>query len=170
MRVKQGPERRSDPVRSKRAREPTTGNRMNVRLPHPIKWKYDRAELWADGVIHVLGVGLTLAGAIAMLVYFLPNMPAAISIASGVYLASLLAALGISAVSKIWTVTRTKWALCRFDHSLIYLLMARAYAPFALHMGDRAMSLLLFVWSVAFVRIMLTLFLPGRFDRLSILL
>lgn len=56
---------------------------MDVRLPYPIKWKYDRAELWADGIIHVLGVGLALAGAIAMLIYFLPNMPAATSISSG---------------------------------------------------------------------------------------
>lgn len=37
-------------------------------------------------------------------------------------------------------------------------------------MGDRALPLLLFVWSVAFVGIMLKLFMPGRFDRLSILL
>ncbi|EXU82313.1 hypothetical protein AX23_14420 [Brucella melitensis 548] len=46
--------------------------------------------MWADGVIHVLGVGLALAGAIAMLFYFLPNMPAVTSISSGVYLASSL--------------------------------------------------------------------------------
>ncbi len=82
---------------------------MNMRLPQPIKWKYDRTELWADGVIHVLGVALALAGAIAMLLYFLPNMPAATSISSGVYLASLLTALGISAVYNIWPVSPTKW-------------------------------------------------------------
>lgn len=143
---------------------------MNVRLPHPIKWKYDRAELWADGIIHVLGVALALGGAIAMLVYFLPNMPAATSISSGVYLASLLAALGISAVYNIWPVSPTKWFLRRFDHSAIYLLIAGTYTPFAMHMGDRALPLLLFVWGVAFVGITLKLFMPGRFDRLSILL
>ncbi len=143
---------------------------MNVRLPHPIKWKYDRAELWADGVIHVLGVGLALVGSVAMLVHFLPNMPAVTSISSGVYLLSLLAALGISAVYNIWPVSPTKWFLRRFDHSAIYLLIAGTYTPFAMHMGDRALPLLLFVWSVASVGITLKLFMPGRFDRLSILL
>ncbi len=103
---------------------------MNVRPPHPVKWKYDRAELWADGVIHVLGVGLALAGAIAMLFYFLPNMPAVTSISSGVYLASLVAALGISAVYNIWPGLPTKWFLRRFDHSAIYLLIAGTYTPF----------------------------------------
>ncbi len=88
----------------------------------------------------------------------------------GVYLASLLAALGISAVYNIWPVSPTKWFLRRFDHSAIYLLIAGTYTPFAMHMGDRALPLLLFVWSVAFVGIMLKLFMPGRFDRLSILL
>ncbi|MBA8837120.1 hemolysin III family protein [Ochrobactrum sp. RH2CCR150] len=141
-----------------------------MKLPDTIKWHYDRAELWADGVIHVLGVALAFAGAIAMLIYFLPNSPAATSISSSVYLACLLGALGISAVYNIWPVSPTKWFLRRFDHSAIYLLIAGTYTPFAMHMGDRAVPLLLFVWGVAFVGIMLKLFLPGRFDRLSILL
>ncbi len=70
-----------------------------------------------------------------MLFYFLPNMPAATSISSGVYLASLLTALGISAVYNIWPVSPTKWFLRRFDHSAIYLLIAGTYTPFAMHMG-----------------------------------
>lgn len=97
-------------------------------------------------MVHVLGVALAFAGAIAMLFYFLPNMSATTSISSGVYLASLLAALGISAVYNIWPVSPTKWFLRRFDHSAIYLLIAGTYTPFAVHMGDRALPLLLFVW------------------------
>ncbi|MEL4068739.1 hemolysin III family protein [Ochrobactrum sp. GPK 3] len=141
-----------------------------MKLPDTIKWHYDRAELWADGVIHVLGVALAFAGAIAMLIYFLPNSSASTSISYSVYLVCLLGALGISAVYNIWPVSPTKWFLRRFDHSAIYLLIAGTYTPFAMHMGDRAVPLLLFVWGVAFVGIMLKLFLPGRFDRLSILL
>lgn len=143
---------------------------MNVRLPDSIKWKYDRAELWADGVIHVLGVTLALVGAVAMLIRFLPNMPATTSIASSVYLACLLAALTISAVYNIWPVSPTKWFLRRFDHSAIYLLIAGTYTPFVMHMGERALPLLIFVWGVALFGVALKLFLPGRFDRLSILL
>ncbi|MBV2142240.1 hemolysin III family protein [Falsochrobactrum sp. TDYN1] len=143
---------------------------MNMKIPYPVKWKYDRAELWADGVIHVLGVTLAVAGVVAMLVYAVPNMAPAASISSGVYLASLLTALAISAIYNIWPVSPTKWFLRRFDHSAIYLLIAGTYTPFAIHMGASAWPLLLFVWSVAIVGIMLKLFMPGRFDRLSILL
>ncbi len=143
---------------------------MTIKLPHSLNWKYDRAELWADGVIHVLGVALALAGSIAMLVMFLPTMPAFISVSSAVYLASLLAALGMSAVYNIWPVSPTKWFLRRFDHAAIYVLIAGTYTPLAVHMGDRALPLLIFVWSVAVFGVVLKLFLPGRFDRLSILL
>ncbi|MGU3401427.1 PAQR family membrane homeostasis protein TrhA [Brucellaceae bacterium D45D] len=143
---------------------------MNVRFPDSMNWKYDRAELWADGVIHVLGVTLALAGAVAMLIRFLPNMPAATSISSSVYLACLLATLTISAVYNIWPVSPTKWFLRRFDHSAIYLLIAGTYTPFVMHMGERALPLLVFVWGVALFGVALKLFLPGRFDRLSILL
>ncbi len=143
---------------------------MQKKAPKIIEWNYDRAELWADGVIHVLGVALALAGAIAMLFYFLPDAPARTAISSGVYLTSLLTALGLSAVYNIWPASPTKWFLRRFDHSAIYLLIAGTYTPFAMHMGDRALPLLLFVWGVAVLGILLKLFLPGRFDRLSILL
>ncbi len=143
---------------------------MHRKTPKIIEWNYDRAELWADGVIHVLGVVLALAGASAMLFYFLPDAPARTAISSGVYLTSLLTALGLSAVYNIWPASPTKWFLRRFDHSAIYLLIAGTYTPFAMHMGDRALPLLLFVWGVAILGILLKLFLPGRFDRLSILL
>ncbi|PWL19753.1 DNA-binding protein [Falsochrobactrum shanghaiense] len=143
---------------------------MDAGLPYKVKWKYDRAELWADGIVHVLGVALAVAGALAMFIYSLPHLPAAASISAAVYLASLLTALGLSALYNIWPVSPMKWFLRRFDHSAIYLLIAGTYTPFAIHMGAAAWPLLLFVWSVAGIGIMLKLFLPGRFDRLSILL
>lgn len=141
-----------------------------MRLPYSIEWKYDKAELWADGIIHLLGVVLAIIGAISMLLYLLPSVPPAISISSGIYLASLLIALVISAIYNVWPVSPTKWFLRRFDHSAIYLLIAGTYTPFAIHMGERALPLLTFVWSVAAIGIALKLLFPGRFDRLSILL
>lgn len=143
---------------------------MNVRLPHSVNWRYDKAELWADGVVHVLGVALAVIGSVAMLAYFLPKVSAGTSISSTVYLASLLTALTLSAIYNIWPVSPTKWFLRRFDHSAIYLLIAGTYTPFAMHMGERGVPLLLFVWGVATVGILLKLIMPGRFDRLSILL
>lgn len=143
---------------------------MDVRSPYPIKWEYDKAELWADGIIHLLGVVLAFIGAISMLFYLVPGVPPAISVSSSIYLASLLMALVISAIYNVWPVSPTKWFLRRFDHSAIYLLIAGTYTPFAIHMGERALPLLTFVWSVAAIGIALKLLFPGRFDRLSILL
>lgn len=143
---------------------------MTSPSPYPVNWKYDKAELLADGVVHVLGVALAVVGAVAMLVFLLPTAPLSISLTTCVYLVSLLVALGISAVYNIWPVSPTKWFLRRFDHSAIYLLIAGTYTPFVIRMGDRAIPLLTFVWGVALFGIVLKLFLPGRFDRLSILL
>ena len=82
----------------------------------------------------------------------------------------LLAMLGFSAAYNLWPVSRRKWLLRRFDHSAIYILIAATYTPVFAQMQDRvfAMSLLAGVWSVAAVGIVLKLFFPGRFDRVSV--
>lgn len=148
----------------------TQGEPSLEHKPGSLAWRYDRAELWADGVIHVLGVVLAVAGSGAMLAYFLPKASWLTSASSIIYLLCLLTALALSATYNIWPVSPTKWFLRRFDHSAIYLLIAGTYTPFAVHMGDRALPLLAFVWGVAFVGIALKLLFPGRFDRLAILL
>lgn len=143
---------------------------MTVKLAYVINWDYDRSELWADGIVHVTGVVLAVLGAFAMLLFLLPNMPMSVSVSISVYLASLLTALGISAVYNIWPVSPTKWFLRRFDHSAIYVLIAGTYTPFAMHMGAYKWPLLLYVWGVACIGVMIKLLLPGRYDRLSIFL
>jgi hemolysin III len=87
-----------------------------------------------------------------------------------VYGAGLLAMLGFSAAYNLWPVSPRKWLLRRFDHSAIYILIAATYTPFFVQLGDRvfAMSLLAGVWSVAAIGIVLKLFWPGRFDRISV--
>jgi hemolysin III len=67
-------------------------------------------------------------------------------------------------------VSRGKWLLRRFDHSAIYILIAATYTPVFAQLSDSvfAMSLLAGVWSVAAVGIVLKLFFPGRFDKISV--
>lgn len=137
-----------------------------------IRWNYDRAELIADGVVHVLGV---LAGLIAATVLIVLTAVYAggrdVAVVS-IYVAGLMAMLVLSATYNLWPVSPRKWLLRRFDHSAIYVLIAATYTPFIMQVKDNAVAvaLLIGVWCVALIGIGLKLVLPGRFDRLSIVL
>jgi hemolysin III len=137
-----------------------------------VRWNYDRAEIIADGIVHGLGVGFGLIAATALIV--LTGVFASTSqiVSVSIYAAGLLTMLGFSAAYNMWPVSPRKWWLRRFDHSAIYVLIAATYTPFMMQINDRLLAMLLLggVWGVAFVGIALKLFLPGRFDRLSILL
>jgi len=137
-----------------------------------VRWNYDRAELIADGIVHGLGVSFGLIAVTALIV--LTGVFASTSeiVSVSIYAAGLLTMLGFSAAYNLWPVSPRKWLLRRFDHSAIYVLIAATYTPFMMQMNDRvlAMALLAGVWFVALVGVLLKLFLPGRFDRLSIVL
>jgi hemolysin III len=135
-------------------------------------WNYDRAEIIADGVVHAIGVSLGFVGAIAI-VFAASN--SAQSHEFGplfVYVTGLLAMLGLSATYNMWPISGAKWLLRRFDHSAIYVLIAGTYTPFLAQMkvGLAAAGLNIGIWSVAAIGVVLKLLLPGRFERLSIVL
>ena len=132
-------------------------------------WNYDRAELIADGVVHIVGVcgGLVAATVLIVLtaVYATTFDVAVVS----VYVAGLLAMLVLSAAYNLLPVSRAKWLLRRFDHSAIYVLIAATYTPFIMQLRDSyiAIALLVGVWCVAIAGIVLKLALPGRYDRVA---
>lgn len=135
-----------------------------------IRWDYDRAELIADGVVHVLGtvLGLIAATALIVLTGVYASTPEIISVS--IYAIGLLAMLGLSATYNLWPVSPVKWVLRRFDHCAIYVLIAATYTPFLTEINDRiiGIALLIGVWSVAIAGIAIKVFYPGRFDRLSV--
>ena len=135
-----------------------------------IRWNYDRAELIADGVVHCIGVfgGVIAATVLIVLAAVFASAYAIVTVS--VYAAGLLAMLGFSAAYNLWPVSQRKWLLRRFDHAAIYVLIAATYTPVFAQLQDRtfAMSLLSGVWGVAVVGIIVKLFFPGRFDRLSV--
>ena len=135
-----------------------------------IGWHYDRTELIADGIVPGIGVfgGVIATTVLIVLAAVFASTYEIVSVS--VYAAGLLAMLGLSAAYNLWPVSRGKWLLRRLDHSAIYLLIAATYTPVFAQLKDRvfAMSLLTGVWSVAAVGIVLKLFFPGRFDRISV--
>jgi hemolysin III len=139
-------------------------------FPGQISWHYDRAEIVADGVVHAIGVCLAIIGAIAIVAISIrmERIDAPIL----VYAGGLVATLALSAAYNMWPVTPAKWILRRFDHSAIYLLIAGTYTPFLAQMKNvlAAASLGIGIWASAVIGIALKLALPGRFDRLAVVL
>lgn len=135
-----------------------------------IRWDYDRAELIADGVVHVLGavLGVIAATVLVVLAGVYASTPEIISVS--IYVTGLVAMLVLSATYNLWPVSPVKWVLRRFDHSAIFVLIAATYTPFLTEVNDRVVgfALLIGVWSVAVAGIAIKVFFPGRFDRLSV--
>lgn len=132
----------------------------------PVSWPYSVAELWADGIVHGLGVAFVVVGSTAFVIAMAGSAAGADFAAGCVYLASLILSIGLSATYNVWPVSRTKWLLRRFDHSAIYVLIAGTYTPLMVWIANWGM--LATVWIVAAIGVALKLLKPGRFDRLSI--
>ena len=140
--------------------------------PARVTWDYDRVELIADAILHVLGLILGLGGAIAIIIITAQSDRAASVLSVVIYVSALLTVFGLSAAYNMWPVSRVKWALRRFDHSAIYLLIAGTYTPFIAQMKVDFVSVALMVgiWLTAITGMTLKLVLPGRFERLGIVL
>ena len=143
---------------------------MNV--PVVGRFVFRKAELWADGLIHALGVALGLGAVAALIVQVANRAPLFDLVPVSIYSAALLAVLIVSAVYNMWPISPRKWFIRRFDHSAIYVLIAGTYTPFLMKLSGSilAQALLIVVWLAAAVGVAIKLALPGRFDRLSIAL
>lgn len=139
-------------------------------VPFAGRFDYSRAELVADGIVHAVGIVLAIAAGSAMLAVAAFHTEAGEYAAAVFYLVSLLTALTVSCAYNLWPLTPAKWVLRRFDHAAIYALIAGTYTPFLAQLGDAgtAAALLATVWGAAALGMVMKLFLPGRFDRLSL--
>jgi hemolysin III len=139
--------------------------------PGQISWHYDRTEIIADGVVHAIGVCLGFIGAVTIVVISV-RMERIDVAPILVYVIGLVTTLVLSAAYNMWPVSPAKWVLRRFDHSAIYLLIAGTYTPFLAQMKNvlASASLGIGLWSSAVIGIALKLALPGRFDRLAVVL
>src|SRR5712692_4566232 len=149
------------------------GATMDYRWPARFAWNYDRSEIIADGVIHAIGICFGLIGAVIIIIIIASHSTKMVAIASVlIYAVGLVAMLGFSAAYNMWPVSNMKWILRRFDHSAIYLLIAGTYTPFIAQLKNSFASggLLAGVWLMAGVGVVLKLVLPGRFDRVAVVL
>ena len=131
---------------------------------------YTRGEIIADAVIHVIGGLMALGACITLLILAVPDA-GGLGIASIViYLCGLSAMLGASALYNFSPEGRWKERFRRLDHSAIFVMIAGTYTPFSLVTigGTWGLALVLFVWTVALAGIAMKVFMPGRYEKLSI--
>ena len=91
-------------------------------------------------------------------------------LAIAVYAAGFFSMFGFSLAYNMTPPSPLKWLLRRFDHSSIYLMIAGTYTPLLYQLQSRtwAWALAIVVWVGAIAGVVLKVALPGRFDRLSI--
>src|SRR4028119_675730 len=103
--------------------------------PAPTWWDrenrpFDREELLADALVHLIGIGVALALGSALLVYAATQtapdqVPALVT-----YIGSLVCLFCVSMAFNLWPVTPMKQHLARLDQAVIFLFMAASYTPF----------------------------------------
>ncbi|MGO4440521.1 PAQR family membrane homeostasis protein TrhA [Rhizobium sp. RAF56] len=137
-----------------------------------VRWRYDKDELIADGIVNGVGVVFSLVGATALIFYATVWRSYGEIAAAWVYGLGLVLALSISFSYNVWPVSPTKWKLRRFDHSGIFVLIAATYTPFLQRGADDPLlfAALIGMWMTAAAGVYLKCRYPGRYDRLTILL
>jgi hemolysin III len=127
-------------------------------------------ELVADGIVHALAL---LAGVIAfplLLSHALQTAGVGTFAALTVYAAGFFLMWGFSLAYNMTPPGALKWLLRRFDHSMIYVMIAGTYTALIPHLdGAWGWGLGLVVWTGAALGILVKIVLPGRYDRLAIL-
>lgn len=133
---------------------------------------FSRAELIADGIVHGLGLVLTIAlGSVLLAFAALETAPRELP-ALVLYLLTLVTALGVSLAFNLWPLTPAKRLLARLDQAAIFLLIAGTYTPFLAIIGGTPSGtwMTALIWGAALVGVALKLIVPQHFGRLAILL
>jgi hemolysin III len=156
---------------NKRSMSGEPSQQSSAPAPFIGRFAHSRAELVADGIVHVVGIVLAIAAGSTLLAVSAFHTAPGEYVAAVFYVVSLLTVLSISCAYNLWPVSPAKWILRRFDHAAIYLLIAGTYTPFLAQLEDTATArtMLAVVWGAAAIGIAVKLFLPGRFDRLAVI-
>jgi hemolysin III len=129
-----------------------------------------RGEYATDAAVHGLGIGLGLAGAVALLVVAVPPGDLRAIAAVLIYSAGLLAMWICSGFYNLWPWSTRRELLRYSDQAAIFAMIAGTYTPFTLFYLDglTAAAMTSLVWIVAGVGIAVRLLFPKSFDRISV--
>lgn len=127
---------------------------------------YSKAEVAADAVVHVLGISLGVGAVIWLLLSAWQGGSPGARTSFVIYGFGLIGMLCASAAYNMTPACRAKELLRRFDHAMIYVMIAGTYTPFALLAvgGVRGAVLCAIIWSAALAGIVLKVGFPRRFE------
>ncbi len=138
--------------------------------PRLFKRPYSHAELIADGLVHAVAIVAGLI-AFAMLIGSVARQgELSDALAMGVYAAGFFLLFGFSLAYNMTPPSHLKWRLRRFDHASIYLMIAGTYTALLSQLpnGALAWTLATIVWIVSLGGAAVKILLPGRFDRVAV--
>ena len=123
----------------------------------------------ANSITHGIGLLLSIAGFVVLLVFAILRGGASHIVACSIYGATLIALYTASTLYHAVVSPRLKRGLRIFDHSAIYLLIAGTYTPFLLLYlrGPWGWSLFGVVWGLAFAGIVFKFWFVGHFEYVS---
>ena len=129
----------------------------------------DFFEELANAITHGIGLGLSLAGLVILVVLAVLHGGARLIVSCAIYGATLVILYSASTLYHGIPIRRWKRALRIFDHSAIYLLIAGTYTPFVLVnlRGGWGWSLFGVVWGLALAGILFKFWFVDRFQILS---
>ncbi|MEI7551354.1 MAG: hemolysin III family protein [Verrucomicrobiota bacterium] len=134
--------------------------------------RYTTREEIANAVTHGLGLALSVAGLVLMVVRAARHSDAWAVTSSAIFGATLVLLYTTSTLYHSFSGEELKRLLRKFDHAAIFLLIAGTYTPFLLVSlrGPWGWSLFGVVWGLAAVGVALKFWFTGRFRVLSTLI
>jgi hemolysin III len=126
-------------------------------------------EELANSITHGIGLVLSIAGFVVLLVFAILRGGALQIVSCAVYGSTLVCVYAASTLYHALPSPRTKRALKIFDHCAIYLLIAGTYTPFTLVTlrGGWGWSLFAIVWALAMAGIVFKFWFIDHFQILS---
>jgi hemolysin III len=135
-----------------------------------ISFQESVSERKADAAIHGVGVAFGIVAVAALAVLAIDHVRPRELVSLGLYAFGLFAMLTCSALYNVARHGRHADMLRRIDHAVIYIMIAGTYSPIAVMAvgGTRGQLLFGFVWLVALAGAAIKLWLPYRFERVSL--
>ena len=131
---------------------------------------YTPPEELANAITHGLGVALSIAGLVLLVVTASLHSDGWGVSSSAIFGATFIVLYSVSTLYHSLPGARLKFLLCKFDHAAIFLLIAGTYTPFLLVTlrGAWGWSLFGVIWGLAAAGVTLKFWFTGRLAALSI--
>ena len=131
--------------------------------------KYSKAEEIMNAVTHGIGIALSIAGLVILVVFAAIYGDAWKVVSSAIYGASMIVLYTASTLYHSFSKTKAAKKLNMFDHISIYYLIAGSYTPFMLVnlRGAWGWSIFGVIWACAITGTILKIIYGNNFRKIS---